>query len=298
MFGSNATAAASVVRARVVITAGNLIELRDVLNRLTQQPGTAAAGPLVAQLLIEISLGVCFFGGRPRFFGGLASSPFFGLGWGGVERRRFSILASTLSLLYSFADLLDMPAPSPPLLEIPTIQRARVLPPGTFDFSPRVTMSQLRKIGAVAVAWAKLENCLNDLTWTIQGKDLAAGRTQTEDLDISRLLVALQNAMQTHLIGPKFSNERRSIVNLIEYVNATKSERNIVIHGTWAEASGIPVVGSLRADTPHPGLVTFESYPGYRLDEIRSYATNANATGQAIISRLESLRRTPSPQRP
>lgn len=191
-----------------------------------------------------------------------------------------------------------MPAPLPPLLEIPAVPRTRMIPPGTFKFSPEVSMSQLRRIGAVAVAWAKLENCLNDLTWTIQGKDLEGGRTQTEDLHISRLLVALQNAMQTCLVGQKFSNERRAIFNLIEYVNATKSERNIVIHGTWAQASGIPIVGSLRADTPHPGLVAFESYPGFRLDEIKSYAIKANAMGRAITSRLESLRETPSPQLP
>lgn len=191
-----------------------------------------------------------------------------------------------------------MTVPLPPPLEIPIIQRPSPLPSGSFDFSPRVRLLQLRRIGLVAVCWAKLENCLNDLTWTIQGKDLATGRTQTEDLDISHLLVTLQNAMQTHLVGQKFLNERRAIVNLIEFVNATKSERNIVIHGTWAEASGIPVVGSLRADTPHLGLVTFESYPWYRLEQIASYATQANRMAQALIARLESSRGKPSPQHP
>jgi len=162
------------------------------------------------------------------------------------------------------------------------------------NFKSRVRAPQLRRIGLVAVVWAKLENCLNDLTWTIQEKDLADGRTETEDLDISRLLVALQKAMQTYLIGPKFSNERRAISNLIQYVNSTKSERNIVIHGCWAEASGIPVVGSLRTDTHDPNFVSFESYPWYRLDAIASYAVTANATANAIISRLESLREIPS----
>jgi len=157
-------------------------------------------------------------------------------------------------------------------------------------------MSQLRRIGSVAVAWAKLENCLNDLTWTIQGRTLASGRTQTEDLDISRLLVALQNAMQSFLVGQKYYNERRAIFNLIEYVNATKSERNIVIHGTWAQASGLPVVGSLRAGTPDNSFVAFEHYPGYRLDEIKSYAVKANANSWAIIERLESLQQNPSSQ--
>lgn len=209
-----------------------------------------------------------------------------------ISSRRRAISSS------SFAGFSDMAKPIPPLLEIPIVQHATPLPPGSFDFSSHVRPAQLRRIGLVAVCWAKLENCLNDLTWTIQGKDLTVGRTQTEDLDISRVLVALQNAMQAHLIGPKFSAERRAISNLIEFVTATKSERNIVIHGTWAEASGIPVIGSLRADTPDPSLVTFESYPWYRLDAIAAYAMNANTTGYALIARLESLRETPSPQPP
>lgn len=43
----------------------------------------------------QIADGLSFFG-RPRFFG-LALASFFGLGCGGVERRRFSTAALRLS---------------------------------------------------------------------------------------------------------------------------------------------------------------------------------------------------------
>jgi hypothetical protein len=189
-----------------------------------------------------------------------------------------------------------MATPLPPLLDIPVISFGPPLPSESAKFSPKVRSSQLRRIGVVAVYWARLESCLNDLTWTVQGKNLVTGRTLTEDLDITRLLNALQNAMQTHLIGQKFSNERRSITNLITFVNATKHERNIVVHGTWAELNGNPVVGSLRSDTPHPSLVTFESCPWHRLDEIASYAIDAISVAKTLTSRLESLQQIPSPQ--
>lgn len=191
-----------------------------------------------------------------------------------------------------------MKPPLPPALEAPTIRRLPLLPPSpSFRVSPRVRMAQYRRIGEAVVAWAKLENCLNDLTWTIQGKNLASGRTATQDLQISTLLVSLQNAMQSHLVGPSFQNERKLIVNLIQYINETKDERNIIVHGTWAEFNGIPVVGSLRADTPDQSLVAFEQYPAERLVEIAKYAKNAISNGQALISRLEFLRGIPTPPR-
>ncbi len=181
----------------------------------------------------------------------------------------------------------------PEPLAMPSITRGAVQPVSG-GASPHVTDDTLRAIGAVAVAWAKLENALNDLIWTSQGKDLQTGRTATQDLQITALLSTLQKTMQEHLNGDNFSNERRAVDNIIKFIHATKEERNYVIHGSWATVGNMPGVCSLRADTPSLDLVTFEHYPRKRLNEIRDYANSANKSVMALIYRLESLRENPS----
>jgi hypothetical protein len=157
-------------------------------------------------------------------------------------------------------------------------------------------MSQLRRIGDVVVAWAKLENSLNDLIWTVEGNTLETGRSATEDLHISSLLTALQNAMQRHLVGDKFKPERKAILNIINFVNEVKDERNMVVHGTWATFNGVPIVGSLRAATQEKTKVTFESYPADRMRDIRDFAILGIRNVTALIDRIEALRGIRLPQ--
>jgi len=160
--------------------------------------------------------------------------------------------------------------------------------------SAEMSLSHFRRIGEVVVMWGRLENALNDLVWTIQGKTLETGRTSTQDLQISPLLVALQNAMQDHLRGDKLKPERKAVLNLIAFVTETKADRNLVVHGTWASYAGTAMVGSLRADTPYPDRVTYESVTNDRLNEIANYAVQAIAFATLLIQRIEALRGTPA----
>jgi hypothetical protein len=160
---------------------------------------------------------------------------------------------------------------------MPQITRPVLIPAQLHLASGRVTMAQQRRVGAVAVAWAKLENSINDLIWTIQGKDLAAGRADTQSLDITKLLAALQTAVSRQLTD-----------------RPLKNERNLIIHGSWGEMDGLPVVGSLRLESGDPSLVTYEHYPPSRMYEIEKYALDATRNVSAIIERLESLREKPS----
>jgi hypothetical protein len=187
-----------------------------------------------------------------------------------------------------------MKPPLPPPLVIPPMRRTAPLL-GPHTFSAIIGEDQLCRIGAVAVMWAKLENCLNDLIWTIQGKNLATGRMDTQDLQITPLLAILQKTIQSNLKEDRFSNERKSIDNIIKFVHSTKIERNNVIHGTWATLGDKPVIGLLKADTPTQDLVTFEHYPAERLDDIKNYAVSAVNSIMALIHRIEALRVISSP---
>jgi hypothetical protein len=162
--------------------------------------------------------------------------------------------------------------------------------------SGQLSLSQIRDVGAVVVAWGKLENSINDLIWVINGKDLATGRFDTQELDVSKLLSALQKAISTNMPGQSFSNLRKSITDIINVINQYKSERNSVVHGSWARHNGIPGVISLRFETTSNEFVTFETFTPDRMKAIKNVAISAIKNCHAVISRLEALRKTPSSQ--
>jgi len=183
--------------------------------------------------------------------------------------------------------------PIPPPLATPQIEQLPITPPNLADKpSPNVKLSTLRRIGAVVVAWGRLENAINDLIWTIDGKTISNGRFDTQELDISKLLSALQRSVSTKMPGQSLQNERKAITNLITIINEFKTYRNRVVHGTWAELNNIPVVGSLRFETTHNDFVTFESYDHDRLRVIEQVARDGTSTVGMFISRIESLRET------
>lgn len=180
--------------------------------------------------------------------------------------------------------------PLPQPLELPKIVQLPIQPHDPRKKSTgRVGMAQLRRIGEVVVAWGRLESSLSDLIWTINGKDLSSGRFETQGLDISKLLSAIQKAVSTKLRGPSLENVRKAITNIMNTVNTAKSERNAVVHGTWGELNGQPVVGSLRFEPTSDEFVTFENYPPERMIAITEIAVKATKNTYAIISRLEAM---------
>jgi hypothetical protein len=162
----------------------------------------------------------------------------------------------------------------------------------------RVGVVQLRWIGRVVVAWAKMEHSINDLIWVINGNSLESGRIETQNMDITKLLSALQKAVSVNLPDTSLKTLRQSITNIIEIINEKKVDRNAIVHGTWGEIDGKPIVGSLRFESTHPSYVTFEEYSPERMMDIAQTAINATKNIYAIILRLESLRGKSSPRPP
>lgn len=141
------------------------------------------------------------------------------------------------------------------------------------------------------VAWAKLEHSINDLIWVINGKDLASGRFDTQDLDITKLLSALQKAISTNLPGPTFQGERKTITDIINAINEFKADRNAVVHGAWGRHNGTRHgVCSLRFETTGAEFVTFEEFTPSRMHAIEKVAIDAIKSSYSIIKRLEALR--------
>jgi hypothetical protein len=179
--------------------------------------------------------------------------------------------------------------PIPPPIVAPQVEQGH--PPPDDNPSPRVRPSTLRLIGSVVVSWARLENAINDLIWTINGKALPDGRMETQDLDITKLLSALQRAVSTNMPGHSLQLERKAITDVINKINEFKSDRNAVVHGTWGElGNAIPVVGSLRFETTRNDVVMFESFDHDRLRAIEKIAFDAARNVTLLILRLESSR--------
>ncbi len=186
--------------------------------------------------------------------------------------------------------------PVPPKLTTPTIVSLPIQPRNPTDITTgRVSMAQQRRIGGVVVAWGKLENAINDLIWTIDGTSMLSGRTETQDLDMTKLLGTLWRSVSTNLPGRSLGNERKAITDIINHINEWKVARNLIVHGTWAEREGTPIVGSLRAETTDPKNVTFEDFEPRRMYAMERLAVDATKNVYAIISRLEALRKKSSP---
>jgi hypothetical protein len=139
-----------------------------------------------------------------------------------------------------------------------------------------------------------LENSINDLIWVINGKTISDGRSDTQDLDIKKLLSALQHSVSTKLGGSYLKAERKAITDIITTINKFKSDRNLVVHGTWGEVNGVPSVGSLRLETDHDNWVTFESFDHERLKILERAATDATKSVSILRVRLEALIKTSS----
>lgn len=187
--------------------------------------------------------------------------------------------------------------PIPPPITTPQIVQLPITPANPNERPTRfLRMSTLRKIGAVVVAWGRMENAINDLIWTINGKTMSSGRLDTQELDITKLLSALQKAISNNMPGDNLKNERKAITNIINKINEFKIDRNAVVHGTWAVLNHVPVVGSLRFESTHSECVTFESYDHTRLELIEKVAIEAATNAGKLIARIEALRKRPSPQ--
>ena len=156
----------------------------------------------------------------------------------------------------------------------------------------------MRNIGAVVVAWAKLENAINDLIWVINGVGIVSGRLETQNLDLTKLLSSLQNAISTNMSGGSLRNERKSITDVIKTVNNYKYDRNSIVHGTWGRYKHIHGVCSLRFERKSDEFVTFEEFDLDRLRAIERIAVDGAKNCRAIISRLEASREKSASQEP
>lgn len=155
-------------------------------------------------------------GGRPRFLG-LALASFFGLGWGGVERRRDKISSS-------------LPAFMPP--SFPWVL-AMSQPPN--DVHPPLDSDNpiFSAVGLVASNWAKLERVADEAIWEL--------------LQAEPLYSACATA---HIMG--FTNRMKCLISLmrmrgvnedaIEKMNAILfrsyelgNMRNRIVHDPWMQ---------------------------------------------------------------
>jgi hypothetical protein len=152
----------------------------------------------------------------------------------------------------------------------------------------RVGIGQERLIGRAVVIWAMLEASLHDLIWTIGGKGLAEGRAETEKHMVGRLLKELRK------IGSESTETalevRMAVLAVAGAVTTLSKDRNLIVHGTWGELDGVPIVGSLQLETIDRNEVTFESFPADRLrDFVRDVSTCQDQV-LAIIAQVEAAR--------
>jgi hypothetical protein len=165
------------------------------------------------------------------------------------------------------------------------------LKPPFYPFAtPRVTMMQERLIGRVVVVWAKLEGMLNDLIWVIQGKEMADGRTETDRMQITRLIETLRNLVRDVLVPEAMLDESTRTTALLDEIDNIKKQRNLIIHGMWGEIHGIAAVGSLRAKTDDPNNVVYEYWPPTSMIAFADQTARCRDEALRLVERIETLR--------
>ena len=154
-----------------------------------------------------------------------------------------------------------------------------------------VGIGQERLIGRAVIIWAKLEACLHDLIWTIQGKGLAEGREETEKHLVGRLLKELRKIGSSSSTETISTEIRLAVLAVAGAVKTLSEDRNLIVHGTWGELDGVPIVGSLQLETIDRNEVTVESFPPDRLHDFIRDVTACRERAIAIIAEVE--RRSP-----
>jgi hypothetical protein len=161
--------------------------------------------------------------------------------------------------------------------------------------SGRVSMAQERFIGRVTVAWAKLEALLNDLIWAMTGLKIEDGRLLTERQDATRLLTILRALAERYLSDDGSPSPRSRFLDTLDFIDQLKDDRNAIIHGSWGELDGIPIIASLRLKTNSPSKVTSENYPAERMLKIARDIDRCKKIMGAFLNIFEAWREKPVP---
>lgn len=170
------------------------------------------------------------------------------------------------------------------------------------QFWPDIEPSTECLIGKVSVAWAKLEASLHDLIWELAGLSLEDGRAITGKQDAVHLIVMLNVLGNRHipdnLLMPDGSTFLHKFLDVLDYIEHRRRERNFILHGSWGQLDGIPIASSLREKSQNESEFAAETFPHPRLNAI---ARNIDQCKRFVVRTREivvALREKRQPPRP
>jgi hypothetical protein len=132
----------------------------------------------------------------------------------------------------------------------------------------RISMVHERLIGRVVSRWAKLEAAMSDLIILITGLNFEDGRLFTERQDATRLIAILRTLAERYLSDEGTPSPRSKFLDTLDKIEHLKEDRNNIVHGSWGEIDGVPIMLSLRAKNEDPKNITGETYPRHRMNGI------------------------------
>jgi hypothetical protein len=148
-------------------------------------------------------------------------------------------------------------------------------------------MIMQRLIGRVVIAWSILEASLNDLIWVISGLGMEDGRTLRERQDITDLVSTLRMLGEGHLTDQLL---KPRLGSLLDAVDNLKGDRNTIIHGSWGEIDGVPVVASFRKEASGRTEVFCEEYSHERMRKIALDVSQCTKIVMMTIKLVKSSR--------
>lgn len=148
--------------------------------------------------------------------------------------------------------------------KIPRPQKPPVLPALENQIvDPTISMLTERLIGRAMVAWAKLENCMDDFIWALLAVPIEQGRVLTVRMDAVRKIQTLRRLGELVLPTEKFY----LLSPILDRVDILREERNLIGHGSWGRSGydKVTVVVSLKPEALKADEAVSETFPDSRL---------------------------------
>src|ERR1700733_4939 len=117
-------------------------------------------------------------------------------------------------------------------------------------------------------------------------------------LEDGRVLTGRQDAV--HLIAmPDGSHFLHKFLDVLDYIEHRRRERNFILHGSWGQLDGVPVASSLREKSQNASEFAAETFPHPRLNAIVNDIDQCKrfvSRTREIVVALREKRQPPRPE--
>jgi hypothetical protein len=152
-----------------------------------------------------------------------------------------------------------------------------------------VSLEQQQLIGLLVLNWSKLETDIDGAIWAFLDLEIDKGRVITTKLNTDVKVDLLRALINTYCAEEVLD----AFLGVMDFIGGYKEDRNFVVHGSWGTLTpeNTPVCGSIRAKSPKPDEVVFETFPRERMLAIINGILEAKENLRTLMDMIEGSRK-------